>query len=71
MKLFDCASVGFLLVLSVNMVIILFRAFFNNYECMVTVNNYGEAVFEIVIFPVWLIMGSITLVRMAKRYWQA
>lgn len=67
MKLFDCASVGFLLVLSANMLIIFFLAFFNGYECLVAVDRFGEARLEAVLFPLWFIMGTVTLARMVRK----
>lgn len=66
MKLFDCLSIGFLLALSINLLIIFFLAFFNGYEWGVIVNDYGEAIFEAIVFPIWVIMGSITLIRLLR-----
>lgn len=68
MKIFDCLSVGFLLALSLNMVIVFFLAFFNGEGvCIVHVNDFHEANAEAIIFPIWFIMGSITFVRMIRK----
>jgi len=67
LKLFDCLSIGFLLVLSVNTVIIFYLAFLNDYVCLVNVNTFREGYIEAVLFPLWVVMGIVTFVRMIKR----
>ncbi len=67
MKIFDCFAVGFLLVLAVNMGIVFFLAFFNGGECLVIVDTFGEQWVEAVLFPIWIVMGIVTAVRLVRR----
>ncbi len=67
MKVFDCFAVGLTLALAVNMVIVFFLAFLNGGECLVTVNTFGEQWVEAVLFPVWVIMGTVTLIRLTRQ----
>jgi len=54
-------------VLSVNTVIIFYLAFLNDYVCLVNVNTFREGYIEAVLFPLWVVMGIVTFVRMIKR----
>jgi len=67
MKVFDFVSVGFLLVIAVNMVIVFFLAFFNGGECLVTINTFGEQWVEVVLFPIWIIMGTVAFIRLIRQ----
>ena len=66
MKVFDFLSIGFLLGLSINLVGIFFFASFNGGQAQVTVNTFGEQGVEAVLFPIFIIMGIITLLRAGR-----
>ena len=66
MKIFDIFAVGVLLAMSANLLVIFFSALFLG-ECVVTVNGYGEALPEAIIFPLWFAAGVITMFRMIKN----
>lgn len=66
-KLFDFLAVGFTLVLAINMVIVFFLALFNGGEYLVTINRFGEQWIEAVLFPLWIGVGVITLIRLTRR----
>jgi len=63
--IFDCFSVGMLLALSANLLGIFFSAHASeNKSCLVTINDYNEAKIESVLFPIFFIMGVITMIRL-------
>ena len=69
MKTFDIFAVGVLLAMSANLLGIFFSALIlGGGECVVTINEYGEALPEAILFPLWFITGIITLVRMIKAH---
>ena len=67
MKVFDFLAMGFCLGLAVNLTIIFFLAVLNGGEVTVTVNTFGEKWVEIFLFPMWVIMGLITFIRMGYK----
>lgn len=67
MKLFEFMAMGFCLVLAINLTGIFFLAFFNGGQAVVSVNSYGEQWFEMVFFPIVVVMGLVTMGRMWRR----
>ena len=49
--------------LALGAVVTFFLAFLNDGKVIVNVNHYGEAWFEAVLFPVIVVMGLVTLIR--------
>ena len=66
-RLFDALSVGFLLALSLNLLIIFFISYISGQPAVVSVNTFTEGYIEAVLFPIWFLMGTVTLVRLARR----
>ena len=66
-KLFETISIGCLLALSINLLIIFFLGYISEQPVLVHINTFSEGHIEAVLFPLWLIMGVITLVRMIRR----
>ena len=66
MKLFDALAMGLCLGLAINLVGIFFTAAFHGGEVLVTVNTLGEQWIEVFLFPVIIIMGVVTFIRMLK-----
>ena len=68
-KIWDCLAVAWLLVLSTSLV----ATFLVNYwgkglpVANFTFNDYGEAGLEAIVFPIWIVMGLVTLVRMMRK----
>jgi len=67
MKLFELFSVGLLLSLAIHTIIMFFLAFFNGDKVLMTINDYGEKWIEAVLFPIFIVMGTVTLIRIARR----
>ena len=65
-KIFEIISVGLLLALSLNLLIIFFPAYFSGLPVLVNINAFSEAHIEAVLFPIWFVMGVVTIVRMVK-----
>jgi Na+(H+)/acetate symporter ActP len=67
MRIFDFLALGFNLGLAINLVIIFFCASFNGGEITITVDQYSEQTIEMIFFPVFVIMGVVTLVRLGNK----
>ncbi len=67
MKIFDFLASGFNLGLAVGFVVIFFFAFFNGAGVLITINDFGEQWIEAVLFPIWIVMGIITLIRLGRK----
>jgi len=68
-KAFDCAAVGFLLALSVNLVIPFVIAYSSGHDAVnLMFNEYGEKHVEAVLFPLWFMAGIITFIRLINIY---
>lgn len=66
-RIFNFLALGFCLSLAINLVMIFFLAFFNGGEVLVTFNTFGEQWVEAVLFPVWIVMGVVMLVRLGRK----
>ena len=68
-KIWDCFAVACLLILSIYFT----GNFLVNYWgqglpiAVFTFNDYGEALVESILFPTWIAMGLVTLVRMLRK----
>lgn len=67
MRLFDALAMGFCLVLAINLVILFFGALAKGGQATISVNRFGEMWIEAVFFPLVIIMGIITLIRMLRK----
>ena len=67
MRIFELFSVGLLLSLAIHTLIMFFLAFFNGDRVVMTINDYGEKWIEAVLFPIFIAMGIVTLIRIARR----
>ena len=66
-KVFDYLAIGFTLSLAINLVIIFFVASLNGGKVLVLSNQFGEQSIELVLFPIWIVMGLITLIRFGLK----
>lgn len=65
---FKCLSVGLLLALAVNMLVIFYMALLSgDNQVLVTINDFSEAKIEAVLFPLILISGIFTLIMLIKE----
>ena len=68
-EIWDCLAVAWLLILSTSLV----ANFLWNYwggglpVGRFTFNDYGEAGLESIVFPIWILMGLVTLIRMLRK----
>jgi len=67
MKLFDFLAMGFCLGLAINLTIIFFIALFNEGGVLVLIDQFYEKEIEMIAFPIFIVMGIITLIRMGRR----
>jgi len=67
MRVFELFSVGLLLSLAIHTIIMFFMAFFNDDSVLMTINDYGEKWIEAILFPIFIVMGIVTLIRIARR----
>ena len=67
MRIFDFLATGFILCLAVNLVIVFFLALLNGGEARIVINQFGEQWVEAVLFPVFIVMGVVTLIRLGNR----
>lgn len=65
--IFNFLALGFCLGLAINLAIIFFLAFFNGGQVLVTVNTFGEQWVEAVLFPIFIIMGVFSLIRLGLK----
>ncbi len=69
-KVFDFLALGFNLGLAINLMAIFFLAKFNNGGVLVTINKSSEQGIETIIFPIFVVMGLVSLVWMGLRFSQ-
>ena len=67
MKIFDLLAVALIMSLALNSAIIFFLGFFNDGKVTVYINLFGEQWIEAILFPIWIIMGIVTLIRLGKK----
>lgn len=66
-RIFNFLALSFCLGLAINLTIICLLAFFNDGQVLVTVNSFGEGLVEVVLFPIWVVMGLIAFIRLGLR----
>lgn len=66
-KLFETISIGGLLALSLNLIIIFSLGYITGRPVLIHINAFTEGHIEAILFPVFFIIGVITLIRMIKR----
>lgn len=65
-RIFDFLALGFLLALSINLVGMFFVAFFNGGSVLMVIDRYGEQNVEAILFPIFIVMGIISLIRLGR-----
>jgi len=65
--MFEVLSVAGLFGASLFLFIEFLVAYFNGYQVSLTINDYGEAHFELVMLIIVILCGLITLIRMLRR----
>jgi len=70
-------SIGFAFLISNSIILFItfLLAYFNNFEILININNYGEANFELALIPATIILGIYAIyetrakrLRILKRY---
>lgn len=67
MRILELVSVSCVLGLAMHHVLVFFLALTNGNEILLTINDYGEKWIEAVLFPIFIVLGAVSLVRMARR----
>lgn len=65
-NIFNTLALGFNLALAINLVIILFLAVQNGGGVLVTANDFSEQGIEMVLFPLFILMGIVAFIRRIK-----